>query len=103
MTAVKARRGTGEGAILGALVGDAAEATLEFIGRAPTPGEAEDAMWMTGDGPWRGPARPGGSNRPKLPVGPCPHYEFPPILKFFFIIGGFSQCHGPSHDRSGSD
>lgn len=32
------------GSVLGALVGDAAGGTLEFLDRAPTPGECEDAL-----------------------------------------------------------
>lgn len=40
------------GAIIGSLVGDAAGATLEFIGRKPTPGEVDNAMRMVGGGVW---------------------------------------------------
>ncbi|KOR32848.1 hypothetical protein TI05_04705 [Achromatium sp. WMS3] len=38
------------GALLGACVGDAAGATLEFIRRKPTPQEVDWAMWMPGGG-----------------------------------------------------
>lgn len=41
-----------EGAILGALVGDAAGAPLEFLGRQPGAEEVERAMTMPGGGPW---------------------------------------------------
>jgi ADP-ribosyl-[dinitrogen reductase] hydrolase len=41
------------GAVLGALVGDAAGATLEFLGRKPTPAEVERALTMPGGGCWR--------------------------------------------------
>ena len=40
------------GAVLGALAGDAAGATLEFIGRLPAPGEVNNAMAMVGGGIW---------------------------------------------------
>ena len=40
------------GAILGALVGDAAGAPLEFLGRKPTQMEVESAMLMPGGGAW---------------------------------------------------
>ncbi|MCF7929180.1 MAG: ADP-ribosylglycohydrolase family protein [Spirochaetales bacterium] len=40
------------GAILGALAGDAAGATLEFLGRRPEPDEVRQAMEMTGGGVW---------------------------------------------------
>ena len=42
----------GRGSILGALVGDAAGATLEFLGREPGPAEVDSAMAMTGGGCW---------------------------------------------------
>lgn len=42
-----------EGAVLGALVGDAAGAVLEFLGRAPTQAEVERALGMPGGGVWR--------------------------------------------------
>ena len=41
------------GAVFGALAGDAAGATLEFIGRAPTRNEVQEAMRMVGGGVWR--------------------------------------------------
>lgn len=44
------RLSAGCGAIIGALVGDAAGATLEFLGRKPTPSEVEKAMCMVGGG-----------------------------------------------------
>jgi ADP-ribosylglycohydrolase len=40
------------GAVLGALAGDAAGATLEFLGRMPTPDEVNKAMSMVGGGVW---------------------------------------------------
>lgn len=40
------------GAIIGAMVGDAAGATLEFIGRAPKEQEVRRAMRMVGGGVW---------------------------------------------------
>jgi ADP-ribosyl-[dinitrogen reductase] hydrolase len=40
------------GCLLGALVGDAAGATLEFLGRKPTVEEANHAMEMPGGGIW---------------------------------------------------
>lgn len=40
------------GAVLGALIGDAAGATLEFLGRKPTTGEVEQALGMCGGGVW---------------------------------------------------
>lgn len=40
------------GAIVGALVGDASGATLEFVGRKPTPDEVDRAMQMVGGGYW---------------------------------------------------
>ena len=40
------------GCFLGALVGDAAGATLEFIGRQPTREEVDWAMGMPGGGVW---------------------------------------------------
>lgn len=43
----------GKGSILGALVGDAAGATLEFIGRQPSRLEVLNAMKMVGGGWWR--------------------------------------------------
>lgn len=40
-----------KGAVLGALIGDAAGGVLEFMGRPPTPKEAKNAMrWMPGGG-----------------------------------------------------
>ncbi len=41
------------GAFLGACVGDAAGATLEFLGRQPEPDEVAVAMHMKGGGVWR--------------------------------------------------
>ncbi|NEP59410.1 MAG: ADP-ribosylglycohydrolase family protein [Symploca sp. SIO2G7] len=41
------------GCLLGALVGDAAGATLEFLGHKPTPEEANRAMTMPGGGIWQ--------------------------------------------------
>lgn len=41
------------GSLLGACVGDAAGATLEFIGRKPTKQEVQNAMTMPGGGVWR--------------------------------------------------
>lgn len=41
------------GCIIGALVGDAAGAYLEFIGHKPSPEEVERAMTMPGGGIWR--------------------------------------------------
>lgn len=38
------------GTLIGALAGDAAGATLEFLGRKPTPSEVEKAMRMVGGG-----------------------------------------------------
>jgi len=43
----------GLGAVLGALVGDAAGAVLEFLGRPPTRDEVERALGMPGGGTWR--------------------------------------------------
>lgn len=40
------------GSIIGALVGDAAGATLEFLGRTPTEEEVQLALAMTGGGVW---------------------------------------------------
>ena len=40
------------GALLGACAGDAAGATIEFIGRQPTPEEVVWAMRMPGGGTW---------------------------------------------------
>lgn len=41
------------GAVLGALAGDAAGATLEFLGRKPSQEEVRNAMCMVGGGYWR--------------------------------------------------
>lgn len=41
------------GAILGAFIGDASGATLEFLGRKPARKEVQSAMKMTGGGVWR--------------------------------------------------
>jgi len=40
------------GAMIGALAGDAAGATLEFLGRKPVAAEVENAMRMVGGGVW---------------------------------------------------
>ena len=37
-----------QGALLGALIGDAAGATLEFLGRAPTPDDLDHALTLPG-------------------------------------------------------
>jgi ADP-ribosylglycohydrolase len=42
----------GLGCLLGACVGDAAGATLEFLGHKPTPDEVEGAITMSGGGVW---------------------------------------------------
>ena len=42
----------GSGAILGALIGDAAGATLEFLGRLPTPEDVNQALRLEGGGVW---------------------------------------------------
>jgi len=41
-----------QGALLGALIGDAAGATLEFLGRPPTTEDVRQALCMTGGGVW---------------------------------------------------
>lgn len=41
------------GAVLGALAGDAAGATLEFIGRVPKPQEVKQAIKIVGGGVWK--------------------------------------------------
>lgn len=41
------------GCVLGALIGDAVGAYLEFIGRAPTPQEIDKALSLPGGGCWR--------------------------------------------------
>lgn len=43
----------GSGAILGALIGDAAGATLEFLGRMPVSQDVQQALSMVGGGVWR--------------------------------------------------
>ena len=43
----------GRGSILGAVIGDAAGATLEFIGRKPDRSEVLHALKMVGGGWWR--------------------------------------------------
>ena len=43
----------GRGSILGALVGDAAGATLEFISGTPTRSQVKQALAMVGGGTWR--------------------------------------------------
>jgi len=42
------RQQVGRGCLLGALVGDAAGATLEFLGRAPERSEVKRALTMVG-------------------------------------------------------
>jgi ADP-ribosyl-[dinitrogen reductase] hydrolase len=46
------REAAGVGAVLGACVGDAAGAVLEFLGRRPSPEEVEAALGMPGGGVW---------------------------------------------------
>jgi ADP-ribosyl-[dinitrogen reductase] hydrolase len=46
-------REAAEGAVLGALAGDAAGAVLEFLGREVTPTDVDHAMGMPGGGVWR--------------------------------------------------
>ena len=43
---------SGMGSIIGAFIGDAAGATLEFLGRKPTEEEVDNAMRMVGGGCW---------------------------------------------------
>ncbi len=45
------KRDAGRGCLLGALVGDAAGATLEFLGRQPDAAEVDRALGMVGGGP----------------------------------------------------
>ena len=52
MTAAEDLRAAAHGAIIGALAGDAAGATLEFLGRTPAEAEVEEAMQMVGGGVW---------------------------------------------------
>jgi ADP-ribosylglycohydrolase/very-short-patch-repair endonuclease len=47
------RQNSAHGAVFGALAGDAAGATLEFLQRKPTPQEVEIAMQMVGGGVWK--------------------------------------------------
>ena len=47
------KRDVGRGCLLGALVGDAAGATLEFLGRKPDAAEVDRALEMVGGGPLR--------------------------------------------------
>jgi ADP-ribosyl-[dinitrogen reductase] hydrolase len=47
------KRDAGRGCLLGALVGDAAGATLEFLGRTPERSEVKQALMMVGGGHWR--------------------------------------------------
>jgi ADP-ribosyl-[dinitrogen reductase] hydrolase len=47
------RRDAGRGCLFGALIGDAAGATLEFLGRKPEPTEVKRALAMIGGGYWR--------------------------------------------------
>lgn len=46
-------RDVADGAILGALIGDAAGATLEFLGRKPDASDVERALMMVGGGVWQ--------------------------------------------------
>ena len=46
------RQSFARGALLGAFIGDAAGATLEFLGRIPTGDEVDNAMAMVGGGVW---------------------------------------------------
>uniref|UniRef100_UPI004048DFFB ADP-ribosylglycohydrolase family protein n=1 Tax=Flavobacterium sp. TaxID=239 RepID=UPI004048DFFB len=48
--ATTTRNNVARGAILGALIGDAAGGTLEFLGRTPTPHEVDKAMQLVGGG-----------------------------------------------------
>ncbi len=52
-TSEKARDDAALGAVLGALVGDAAGAVLEFFGREIGPGDVEAALSMPGGGTWQ--------------------------------------------------
>lgn len=47
------KRNVARGCLLGALVGDAAGATLEFLGRKPELADVERALRMPGGGAWR--------------------------------------------------
>lgn len=47
------KRDAGRGCLLGALIGDAAGATLEFLGRKPDLAEVKRALKMVGGGHWR--------------------------------------------------
>jgi len=47
------KQDAGRGCVLGALIGDAAGATLEFIGRKPDRDDVERALAMVGGGHWR--------------------------------------------------
>jgi ADP-ribosyl-[dinitrogen reductase] hydrolase len=47
------RRDVGRGCLLGALIGDAAGATLEFLGRKPAEADVDRALRMVGGGPLR--------------------------------------------------
>jgi ADP-ribosylglycohydrolase len=47
------RKQAGRGCLLGALIGDAAGATLEFLGRKPDLAEVKHALGMAGGGYWR--------------------------------------------------
>lgn len=46
------RRAVARGALFGALIGDAAGATLEFLGRPPTARECDHALQLRGGGVW---------------------------------------------------
>ena len=47
------KKQVGKGSIIGALVGDAAGATLEFLSRPPDRSQVKQAMAMIGGGCWR--------------------------------------------------
>lgn len=47
------RKDFAHGAVIGALAGDAAGATLEFLQRKPTQAEVQNAMQMVGGGVWK--------------------------------------------------
>ena len=50
MTLHRPRLSNAQGALLGALIGDAAGATLEFLGRIPTPVDLDHALTLPGGG-----------------------------------------------------
>lgn len=49
----RSREDAALGAVLGALIGDAAGAVLEFLGRAPSVDEVQEALRFPGGGVWR--------------------------------------------------